>query len=86
MRATWTRHKSLTYFGLWRFDTRSIYYFYTRAYENTWLTRLPRMREVRGLERFDASLQAIGRFVPNLNVFIKKIKQDYGLKFWQLID
>ena len=36
MRATWTRHKCLTYFGLWRFDTRSMYYFYTRAYENTW--------------------------------------------------
>ena len=25
MRATWTRHKCLTYFGLWRFDTRSMY-------------------------------------------------------------
>ena len=26
MRATWTRHKCLTYFCLWRFDTRSMYY------------------------------------------------------------
>ena len=49
-----------------------MYYFYTRAYENTWLTRLPHMREVRGLERFDASLKAIGRFEPNLNLLLLK--------------
>ena len=62
--------------GLWRFDTRSMYYFYTRAYENSWLTRLARMREVRGLERFDASLLAIGRFERNLNnAFMQKLSK-----------
>ena len=72
MRATWTRRKYLTYFALWRFDTPSMYYFYTRAYENSWLTRLARMREVRGLWRFDASLKAIGRFERNLNLLLFK--------------
>ena len=47
-----------------------MYYFYTRAYENSWLTRLARMREVRGLLRFDASLKAIGRFERNLNLLL----------------
>ena len=39
-----------------------MYYFYTRAYENSWLTHLARMREVRGLGHYEASLKAIGRF------------------------
>ena len=63
MRATWTRRKYLTYFGLWRIDTRSMYYFYTRAYENSWLTRLARMREVRGLTLRRTTLRrTIGQF------------------------
>ena len=33
---------------------------------NSWLTQLARMREVRGLWRFDASLKAIGRFERNI--------------------
>ena len=36
---------------------RSMYYFYTRAYENSWLTHLARMREVRGLGHYEASLK-----------------------------
>ena len=51
-------------FGSWLFDTRSVYYFYTRAYENSWLTGLTRLREVRGLERFDASLAFGDRTFP----------------------
>ena len=49
-----------------------MYYFYMRAYESSGLTRLARMREVLGLERFDASLLAIGRLEPNLNLLLYK--------------
>ena len=47
-----------------------MYYFYTRAYENSWPTRLARMCEMCGLERFNVSSLAIGRFEPNLNLLL----------------
>ena len=47
-----------------------MYFFYTRAYENSCLTHLARMREVRGLVHYEVSLKAIGRFERNLNLLL----------------
>ena len=45
---------------------------YTRAYGNSWPTRLARMREMCGLEHYNLFPLAIGRFEPNLNLLLYK--------------